>query len=134
MTKLLRAQTFRARALRRHATAAERVLWQRLRNRQLGVKFRRQAPVGPYFADFLSEEIGLVVEADGSHHHPPPEHDRLRDEHLHTAGLVVLRIPNVEILHDTERALERIRLAIRVLLAPLPSGEGQSDPEGPMRG
>lgn len=129
MTKLLRQQTFRARALRRHATAAERVLWERLRDRRLdGVKFRRQTPLGPYFADFFSEEIGLVVEADGPQHLPPPEHDRVRDDWLRLAGLEVLRIPNAEILHRTERVVERIRRAIRILRArpPLPSGEGET--------
>ena len=58
----------RARRLRRASTDAEIRLWSRLRNRQLGVKFRRQYQIGPYFADFCCIERGLVVEADGGQH------------------------------------------------------------------
>jgi very-short-patch-repair endonuclease len=114
MPKLLRQATIRARELRRVATPAERVLWEHLRNRQLdGIKFRRQVPLGPYFADFLSEEVGLVVEADGAHHELRPERDRVRDAWFRAAGLRVLRLPNREILQETTTALERIRRAIR---------------------
>ncbi len=67
MGRLLRQETLRARELRRCATRAERVLWGRLRGRRLdGIKFRRQVPLGPYFADFLSEEVQLVIKADGA--------------------------------------------------------------------
>ena len=55
-----------ARALRRHQTDAEKVLWSRLRNRQLeGCKFRRQQVVGTYIVDFLCLEPKLVIELDG---------------------------------------------------------------------
>lgn len=113
MSKLLRQETFRARQLRRGATLAERVLWERLRGRRLdGIKFRRQAPLGPYFADFLSEQVHLVVEADGAHHRGS-EHDRVRDAWLRAAGLRVIRLSNAEILGDLDGALGRIRRAIR---------------------
>ena len=56
----------KARALRQASTDAERALWYRLRDRRLaGHKFRRQHPVGPYFADFACVEAGLVIELDG---------------------------------------------------------------------
>ena len=59
----------RERRLRRDQTEAERVLWQRLRDRRLlGWKFRRQHRVGPYFADFACAEGHLIVELDGSQH------------------------------------------------------------------
>jgi very-short-patch-repair endonuclease len=46
-----------ARRLRRHGTDAERLLWNRLRGRQLaGFKFRRQQVLGPYIVDFLCLE------------------------------------------------------------------------------
>ena len=61
--------TTTARTLRKQATDAERLLWRRLRNRQLGGrKFRRQAPVGRYVVDFLCQEEFLVVELDGGQH------------------------------------------------------------------
>src|SRR5450432_3345723 len=60
--------TKRARTLRRTLTPAERKLWHALRDRRIQqLKFRRQAPVGAYIADFLCLEHRLIVEADGSH-------------------------------------------------------------------
>jgi hypothetical protein len=46
----------RARQLRRQQTDAERRLWMRLREHQLGVQFRRQHPIGPYVVDFCCVE------------------------------------------------------------------------------
>ena len=57
------------RQLRRQRTPAERVLWQKLRNKQLnGVKFRRQQPIGNYIVDFVSFEKKLIIEIDGGQH------------------------------------------------------------------
>ena len=62
----------RARTLRQASTDAERALWDRLRDRRLaGHKFRRQHPVGPYFADFACVQAGLVIELDGGQHFHP---------------------------------------------------------------
>jgi very-short-patch-repair endonuclease len=62
-------ETRRARALRGDAPSAERIVWRRLKNRQLGGwKFVRQYPIGPYFADFVCREKMLVVEIDGTTH------------------------------------------------------------------
>ncbi len=114
MPRLLRSITFRARGLRRTATPAERLLWEHLRARRLdGIKFRRQQPLGPYIADFFSEEVRLVVEADGAGHFPQPESDRVRDRWLRAAGIRVLRLSNHEIVAHTQRALDRIRRAMR---------------------
>ncbi len=58
-----------ARAQRRQATDAERLLWKHLRGRQLmGFKFRRQEMIEPYIVDFVCLEAKLVIEADGGHH------------------------------------------------------------------
>lgn len=125
MSRLLRASTFRARALRRSATRAERTLWALLRGRRLqGAKFRRQHPLGPYFVDFFCEEARLVVEVDGAHHFPPPRRDRVRDALLRAAGLTVLRFTNHEVLTQPERVLQHIRSFLPQLAAPLPPGEG----------
>ncbi len=66
-----------ARSFRRRATKGESLLWGWLRNRGLGVKFRRQVPVGPYIVDFLSLEMKLIIEVDGSQH--GEEHTQQRD-------------------------------------------------------
>ena len=61
--------TPRARALRRRQTDAERRLWYVLRNRGLGGwKWKRQAPIGPFVADFYCAESGLIIKLDGGQH------------------------------------------------------------------
>jgi len=99
-----------ARPLRRGATDAEKLLWQRLRNRQInGLKFRRQATVGPYIADFLCADARLIVEADGGQH--TVEHDAARTASLNSRGYRVLRFWNHDILANPLGVLEAIATA-----------------------
>jgi very-short-patch-repair endonuclease len=71
----------RARELRHEAGDAERLIWRLLCDRQLaGCKFRRQHPIGPYFADFACVSRRLVVEIDGEHHAFQTEADAYRTE------------------------------------------------------
>jgi len=85
MARLLRRMTFRARSLRRSATAAEQALWRALRNRSLGYRFRRQQPLGPYVVDFFCAEARLVIEIDGPCHIRRRRDDRRRDAWLLTS-------------------------------------------------
>ena len=104
-----KAMTERARQLRQDATIPERILWNRLRNRQLGgLKFRRQQPIGLYVADFVCESARLVVELDGRSHDDRERADARRDAYMRGLGLVVLRVPNDELLHNCEGVLETI--------------------------
>jgi very-short-patch-repair endonuclease len=113
-----KAMVKRARRLRNHPTATERVLWTRLRQRKLGgLKFRRQAPMGPYVLDFLCLRHRLVVEADGPFH--DPERDAIRDAWLEAKGFRVLRFSNQEIHGSADRVTDRILAAIEEL-GPVP--------------
>lgn len=110
--------TQRARSLRRDATFPERLLWSRLRGRQLaGLKFRRQHPLGPYFADFACEELKLIIELDGDTHGTPEQerYDARRTAFLEQAGWTVLRFWNAEVLESLEGTLDRIEEAARFL-------------------
>ena len=114
MPPILRHMTYRARALRRAATPAEAVLWERVRARRLdGFGFRRQHPLGSYIVDFFCEQAALVVEADGQQHYPAPLEDLLRDRDLTTIGIQVLRFPNDLIIGRTDQVLHAIRAALR---------------------
>ncbi len=100
-----------ARKLRTDMTDAERLLWSRLRGKQiLGVQFYRQKPLGPYIVDFHAPAAKLVVELDGSQHFDEAGQvsDRRRDAYLETLGLRVLRFDNLQVLKETEAVLETI--------------------------
>ncbi len=92
-------------------TPEERLLWGRLRNGQLGVAFRKQQPLGFYFADFVCFERHLVLELDGSHH-AGSEYDAVRDTELTARGFRVLRFWNNEVRENLEGVLERIAEAL----------------------
>jgi adenine-specific DNA-methyltransferase len=96
-----------ARHLRRNATDVERDLWQRLRGRRLGgFKFRRQASVGYYVADFYCAEKRLVVELDGGQHGGTDGDRRTAD--LARLGYRVIRFWNNEVNDNLEAVLGRI--------------------------
>jgi very-short-patch-repair endonuclease len=97
----------RARDLRRNVTDAERVLWQGLRDKQLGWRFRRQFVIAPYIVDFACPEARLVIEADGGQH-AEPHVDCRRDAALAKKGWRILRFWNNEILENREGVLQRI--------------------------
>ena len=98
----------KARALRRPDNDAETQLWWALRNRNLNdLKFVRQLPIGPYFADFACREKHLVVELDGSQHADNPK-DKIRDQFMNVSGWSVLRFPCGDALADLGAVEETI--------------------------
>lgn len=101
----------KAKALRREPTRAERVLWLRLRAlKARGMRFRRQAPIGPYLADFAWLSGRLVVEVDGDTHGDDDavSRDRARDAFLTQRGFRVLRFSNRDVIDNTDGVAERI--------------------------
>ncbi|PPT94879.1 endonuclease domain-containing protein [Xanthomonas arboricola] len=109
-----RAKIQFARTLRREMTAAERLLWYRLRDRRLlGFKFRRQCPVGPYIADFACLECALIVELDGSQHLNACS-DAPRSTFLQREGFQLLRFWNNEVLMRTNDVCHVIAQALCV--------------------
>lgn len=102
-----------AKSLRTHMTDAEARLWYRLRaHRFMGLKFKRQKPIGRYIVDFVCLEQFLVIELDGGQHVEQAGRDRERDEYLCERGYRVLRFWNHQVLGEMEAVLERIRLVI----------------------
>ncbi|WP_319523815.1 endonuclease domain-containing protein [uncultured Desulfosarcina sp.] len=98
-----------ARRLRKNQTDAEQCLWQQLRGRSLvGLKFRRQHPVGPYICDFVCVDQKLIIEIDGGQHATNREKDAVRTAYLQSQGFRVIRFWNHEVLAATEAVLERI--------------------------
>jgi very-short-patch-repair endonuclease len=92
-----------ARRLRKNPTAAELVLWKRLRLRQAeGNKFRRQHRLGSYVVDFICLEKKLIVEVDGGHHADTVKTDLERTKWLESRGYKVLRFWNNDVLKDID--------------------------------
>ena len=112
-----------SRSLRREMTDGERLLWQRLRGEQLGVKFRRQHPLGPYVADFACLAPLMIVEIDGSQHADQSAYDAKRDAFFRQQGFDVMRFPaNLPFL-DLQSMVEAVynRLTELTALAPIPA-------------
>ena len=123
----------RARDLRRDMTPQERTLWTKLRevNRMIGTHFRRQAPVGPYIADFAEFGQRLVIEVDGGGHGGP--RDQARDAWFGAQGFTVLRFWNGEVDGNIEAVMQLVLDALEACPPP-PSppheGEGRHDAAG----
>ena len=98
-----------AREMRHERVPAERILWSRLRDRRLGgFKFRRQAPIGPYIADFYCAEGRLVVELDGDSHDGREEYDAERTAWLNGEGMRVVRFVNQDVYEHIDAVLGAI--------------------------
>ncbi len=121
----------RAAEMRRNPTEPEKRLWRHLSNSQLaGSKFRRQAVVGCFIADFLCSQKALIVEVDGHTHEEA--NDNARDGVLGQRGFRVLRVTNLDVMTNVEGVLTAISAALAAAPArwnnphpnPSPEGEG----------
>jgi len=88
----------------------EVLLWQRLKARPEGLKFRKQHPAAQYILDFYCHEAWLVIEVDGVAHDMGngPERDEARGAHLQQRGLRVIRISAADVLRDPDEAVATI--------------------------
>jgi very-short-patch-repair endonuclease len=104
-----------ARRMRCAPTPAEAKLWEALRKKQLGgLRFRRQAPLYGYIADFWCNAHRLVIEVDGPYHAERQAEDARRDEVMASYDITVLRVTNDEVLADLDGVLTRICESIPV--------------------
>jgi very-short-patch-repair endonuclease len=124
--------TSKSRQLRQNRTDAERVLWERLRRKQLdGWRFRQQVPLGAYIADFLCARRMLIVEVDGGQH-AGAKSDVARSAWLEARGFRVLRFWNNDVLRNLDGVVEAILIALREEAppphpAPMEGGGGKID-------
>ena len=121
-----------ARKLRSQMTDAERKLWFALKDRRFqSFKFRRQVPIGPYVADFLTFGSRLVVEVDGGQH-AESARDIKRDRWLAENDFRVVRFWNNDVLSNLEGVLAA--LATELQNTPHPTSRLRSTPPSPARG
>ncbi len=100
---------------RHDMTDAESVLWEQLKSKQLGAKFRRQHVIGDYIADFVCLSHHLVVEVDGEYHDDEKQKqiDQVRTDYLNSVGFNVIRFTNNQIFFDTDDVLNKIKLSLK---------------------
>ena len=101
----------RRKELRNNGTPEEILLWLRLKNSQIGFKFRRQHSIGGYIADFYCPTRKLVVEIDGPQHYKKEnsEYDAVRSKFFEGLNIKVLRFTNTEIAIETEKVVNKIK-------------------------
>jgi very-short-patch-repair endonuclease len=104
-------------------TEAEKKIWNRVRAKQLGVKFRRQQPIGKYVVDFVCFEKKLVIEIDGGEHFESVR-DRIRDKWFQKHGYNVLRFWNNDVLKNTDDVIQAIINGFTLPFIPSPQGRG----------
>jgi len=119
-----------ARGNRARPTAAEARLWQVLRSRRLGARFRRQHAIGVYIVDFYCSAASLVVEIDGPIHEFSQAEDANRRQQIEEAGFRVARFTNDQVMNSLEAVLSEIA----ALVANTTSPPAAASPSPPRRG
>lgn len=113
-----------AKNLRRNMTDAERMLWRNLRSKNLGVKFRRQEPIGSFIVDFVCFEKRVIIEVDGGQHSESKK-DGERDDWFREQNFKVLRFWNNEVIKNEEGVMQVIMENLSP--SPHPSHEGRGE-------
>jgi len=115
----------RARSLRRSMSLPEVLLWQELRKRPEGLKFRRQQVANTYVTDFYCHAAKLVVEVDGEAHQrgDAVEWDSRRDLNLERYGVRTLRVAARDVLNNLEDTVSFIVLRANERITPPPSAD-----------
>ena len=105
----------RASELRKQQTFAEEILWNYLRTKPFGFKFRRQHPFSVYILDFYCHQLKLAIEVDGSIHNldEVKENDEIRQKQLEQEGLTFLRFSNNDIKLKPEDVISKIETLLK---------------------
>ena len=101
--------------LRKSMTPAEKILWKRLRNRQVrGFRFRRQHPIKDFSVDFFCYDAMLVIEIDGTVHDEvsQAERDEQRTLILKRLGINEIRFTNDEVINQIDKVIIKIESAL----------------------
>jgi len=103
----------RARELRHDAPEPERRLPRALREAFPELKWRHQAPVGPFFADILCFSERLIIEVDGDTHIGAEAYDARRTALMESEGFRVLRVWNSDVSENLEGVIAQISFSLR---------------------
>ena len=101
----------KARKMRDFPTESEKILWEQIKTKQLGDKFRQQHLIGDFIADFVCLSKRLIIEVDGKYHETDEQQvlDEERTKQLNDLGFEVIRFKNEEILGNIDEVLNSIK-------------------------
>jgi very-short-patch-repair endonuclease len=105
-----------ARQLRNNSTLSEVLLWQKIKNKALGVQFHRQIPLGEYIVDFYCHELQLAIEIDGDSHLYKYDYDLRRQGELELLGVSFIRFSDIDIkknMFSVELSLEQFIFGLK---------------------
>jgi very-short-patch-repair endonuclease len=99
-----------AKKLRQDMTFSEILLWNEVKQNQLGFRFNRQIPIDEYIVDFYCKDLMLAIEIDGdSHYHDnQPDRDLIRQQKLESLGVHFLRFDDIDVKRNMNWVLEQI--------------------------
>ena len=97
---------------------AEKYLWKAgLSRNQLGIKFKRQRPLDRFIVDFLSQEVGLVIEIDGSSHNAKGNYDAYRQRRIEELGYTIIRFSEGEVLNNIDTVIQQLQHVVHSMKA-----------------
>src|SRR5690606_16476171 len=130
-SKIIGTLLSRAKEMRRNPTKAESLLWNELRTKRIGYKFRQQHPIDNYIVDFVCLSKRLIIEVDGEIHQYQLEKDGERELLLkEKKGFRILRFTNDEVLNNLETVLLKIEETLKTLPFIEDSGQASIPPMG----
>ncbi|MCK5153185.1 MAG: endonuclease domain-containing protein [Spirochaetales bacterium] len=106
---LYKVLKIRAEEMRANPTRTEKILWEKLKNKQIGIKFRQQHVINKFIVDFCSIKSALIIEVDGAIHKNQKEADAERTRILEKEGYKVIRFTNKEIFYEIDTVVKKIR-------------------------
>jgi very-short-patch-repair endonuclease len=97
--------------LRNRMTPEEKLLWTSIKSKKLGVWFKRQVSIGPYFLDFYCPSYHLAIEIDGLQHNrsDSAKYDKYRTDYLSSFNIKVIRFKNSELINNLPKVLIKIK-------------------------
>jgi len=118
---------------RKNQTEAENILWQAIRNKKLGVKFRRQHAIEKYVVDFVCLPKKIIIEVDGGYHidNDQIEYDKIRTETFSNLDYSELRFWNEDVIKNLDRVIEEIKYFIAYRTSPPTPLQSESDLTSP---
>ena len=99
----------KAKEMRNNPTEAEKILWENLKSKKLGYKFRQQHLIEDFIVDFVCLSKGLVIEIDGEIHNQQQEYDEQRTQILNNKGYKVIRFRNEEVIYNVFEVIKKIQ-------------------------